>query len=97
MSFPDNEIPKNGGGIQRYKNNGDIQSCNNYRCIKLLNHTMKIWEREVELSVSISVSFSKHKFKFMSERSTTEGIHLVWRIVDHYRERRGTYIWCSSI
>ena len=23
---------------------GDVQSCNNYREIKLLSHTMKIWE-----------------------------------------------------
>ncbi|KAF3652402.1 putative OPA3-like protein-like [Capsicum annuum] len=34
--------------ISVYKNKGDIQSCNNYRGIKLLSHTTKIWERVVE-------------------------------------------------
>ena len=31
-----------------YKNNGDIQSCTNYRGIKLMCHTMKLWERVIE-------------------------------------------------
>ncbi|XP_060182141.1 uncharacterized protein LOC132611785 [Lycium barbarum] len=31
--------------IPLYKNKGDIQNCNNYRGIKLLSHTMKVWER----------------------------------------------------
>ncbi|XP_070008739.1 uncharacterized protein [Nicotiana sylvestris] len=31
-----------------YKNKGDIQNCNNYMGIKLLSHTMKVWERVVE-------------------------------------------------
>ena len=32
--------------IPIFKGNGDIQECNNYRGIKLLSHTFKIWERE---------------------------------------------------
>ncbi len=31
-----------------YKNKGDVQECGNYRGIKLLSHTMKLWERVVE-------------------------------------------------
>ena len=31
-----------------YKNKGDIQSCINYRRIKLMSHTMKLWERVIE-------------------------------------------------
>jgi len=30
--------------IPSYKNKGDAQNCNNYRSIKLLSHTMKLWE-----------------------------------------------------
>ena len=32
-----------------YKNKGDMQSCGNYRGIKLMSHTMKLWERVVRL------------------------------------------------
>ncbi|KAK2879923.1 hypothetical protein Q8A73_023735, partial [Channa argus] len=28
-----------------FKNKGDVQSCGNYRGIKLMSHTMKLWER----------------------------------------------------
>jgi hypothetical protein len=30
--------------IPIYKNKGDIQSCTSYRGIKLMSHTMKLWE-----------------------------------------------------
>ena len=31
--------------IPIYKNKGDAQCCGNYRGIKLMSHTMKVWER----------------------------------------------------
>ncbi|XP_070008568.1 uncharacterized protein [Nicotiana sylvestris] len=65
-----------------YKNKGDIQNCNNYRGIKLFSHTMKVWERVVELRVRRNVSISENKFGFMSECSTTEAIHIVRRLME---------------
>ena len=32
--------------IPIYKNKGDIQNCGNYRGIKLMTHTMKLWESD---------------------------------------------------
>ncbi|KAM3304093.1 hypothetical protein P3S67_015125 [Capsicum chacoense] len=72
--------------IPLYKNKGDIQSCNNYRGIKLLSHSMKIWERVVEVRLRRIVSISENQFGFMPGRSTTEAIHLVRRLVEQYRE-----------
>ena len=34
--------------IPIFKNKGDVQSCSNYRGIKLISHSMKLWERVVE-------------------------------------------------
>ena len=31
------------------KNKGDVQSCSNYRGIKLIGHTLKLWERTIDL------------------------------------------------
>ncbi|KAG5615079.1 hypothetical protein H5410_014903 [Solanum commersonii] len=51
--------------VSLYKNKGDIQNCNNYRGIKLLSHTMKIWERVVEMRVRREVHISENQFGFM--------------------------------
>ena len=37
--------------IPIYKNKGDVQVCENYRGIKLLSHTMKLWERVIEIRI----------------------------------------------
>ncbi|PHT48085.1 Phosphoenolpyruvate carboxylase 4 [Capsicum baccatum] len=76
------------GMIPLTKNKGDIQSCNNYRCIKLLSHTMKVWERVVELRLRRIVTIYENQFGFMPGRSTTEAIHLVRRLVEQFRERK---------
>ena len=31
-----------------FKEKGDIQDCGNYRGIKMISHTMKIWERVID-------------------------------------------------
>ncbi|XP_070004551.1 uncharacterized protein [Nicotiana sylvestris] len=74
--------------VPLYKNKGDIQSCNNYWGIKLLSHTMKVWERVVEARLRMTVSFSDNQFGFMLGRSTTEAIHLVRRLVEQYRDKK---------
>nr|XP_009773002.1 PREDICTED: uncharacterized protein LOC104223289 [Nicotiana sylvestris] len=74
--------------IPLFKNNGDIQNCNNYRGIKLLSHTMKVRERVVEGRVRRAVSISEHQFGLMPGHSTTEAIHLIRRLVEQHRERK---------
>ncbi|KAF3621096.1 hypothetical protein FXO38_31983 [Capsicum annuum] len=74
--------------IPLYKNKGDIQSCTNYRDIKLLSHMMKIWERVVERRLRRIMSILENQFGFMPGRSTIEAIHLVRRLVEQYRERK---------
>ncbi|XP_063940524.1 uncharacterized protein LOC135149258 [Daucus carota subsp. sativus] len=48
-----------------YKNKGDAQSCSNYRGIKLLSHTMKLWERVIECRIRRIVTISVNQFGFM--------------------------------
>ncbi|VFQ93984.1 unnamed protein product, partial [Cuscuta campestris] len=74
--------------VPLFKGKGDIQSCENYRGIKLLSHTMKVWERVIEFRVRKGVCISENQFSFMPGRSTTEAIHLVRRLMEEYRARK---------
>ena len=44
---------------------GDVQSCTNYRGIKLMSHTMKIWERVVEARLRQEVDICEQQYGFM--------------------------------
>jgi Reverse transcriptase (RNA-dependent DNA polymerase) len=63
--------------IPIFKNKGDIQSCTNYRGIKLMSHTMKLWERVIEHRLRKLRTISKNQFGFMPGRSTMEAIFLI--------------------
>ena len=57
-----------------YKQKGDVQDCSNYRGIKLLSHTMKIWERIIDRRLRDQVEIGDEQFGFMPGRSTTDAI-----------------------
>ena len=74
--------------IPIYKNKGDIQNCNNYRGIKLMSHTMKLWERVIEHRLRMLTTVSENQFGFMPGRSTMEAIYLLRRLTEKYREKK---------
>nr|GEV20937.1 hypothetical protein [Tanacetum cinerariifolium] len=54
--------------IPIYKNKGDAQACSNYRVIKLLSHTMKLWERVIERREALEdngLQVSREKTKYL--------------------------------
>ena len=71
--------------IPLYKNKGDIQDCSNYRGIKLISHTMKLWERVIEHRLREQAKIAKNQFGFMLERSTMEAIHILRRLIERFR------------
>ena len=73
--------------IPIYKNKGDIQNCGNYRGIKFMSHTMKLWERVIKHRLRKETHISKNQFDFMPGRSTTEAIYLVRNLMEKYWSR----------
>ncbi|KAH1263123.1 putative serine/threonine-protein kinase abkB [Glycine max] len=69
----------------KYKNKGDIQNCANYRGIKLMSHTMKLWERVIERRLRKETQVTENQFGFMPGRSTMEAIYLLRRVMEQYR------------
>ena len=75
-----------------YKNKGDIQSCTNYREIKLMSHTMKLWERVIEHCLRAITRVSMNQFGFMPGRSTMEVIFLIRQVMERYREKKDQHM-----
>jgi hypothetical protein len=71
-----------------FKNKGDIQSCTNYRGIKLMSHTMKLWERVSEHRLRGMTHITINQFGFMPRRSTMEAIFLIRRVIERYKEQK---------
>ncbi|KAK3507852.1 hypothetical protein QTP70_001473 [Hemibagrus guttatus] len=55
-----------------FKNKGDVQSCSNYRGIKLMSHTMKLWERVVEARLRKVVEICGQQYGFREEEFKVE-------------------------
>jgi hypothetical protein len=60
-----------------FKNMGDVQSCTNYRGIKLMSHTIKLLERIIEHRLRGVTNVTENQFGFMLGRSTMETIFLI--------------------
>ncbi|KAK3549900.1 hypothetical protein QTP86_015517, partial [Hemibagrus guttatus] len=69
-----------------FKNKGDVQSCSNYRGIKLMSHTMKVWERVVEARLRKVVGICEQQYGFMPRKSTTDAIFALRILMEKYRD-----------
>ena len=69
-----------------YKDKGDHMNCSNYRGIKLLSHTMKLWERIIDQRLRDIVTISDGQFCFKSGVGTTDAIFVIRTLCEKYRE-----------
>ena len=73
--------------IPIYKEKGDIQDCGNYRGVKLMSHTMKIWERIIDRRLREETTIGDEQFGFMPDRGTTDAIFSVRQLMENHREK----------
>ena len=69
-----------------FKEKGDVQECKNYRGIKLLTHTFKIWEKVVDRRLRECTEIHESQFGFMPGRSTTDAIFILKQTIEKHRE-----------
>ena len=74
--------------ISLYKNKVNAQVCGNYRGIKLLSHTIKLWEKVIEKRIRQEAVIREHQFSFIPGISTTEAIYVLTRLMKKYRETK---------
>ena len=70
-----------------FKGKGDVMECNNYRGIKLMSHTMKLWERMIEARLREITKIADNQFGFRPGKSTTEPIFALRMLQEKYREK----------
>ena len=63
--------------IPIYKNKGDTQCCGSHRRIKLMSHTIKIWERIIEAKLRDRIEISKQQYRFMPGKGITDALFLL--------------------
>ena len=49
---------------------------------------MKLWEMMIEQRLREGIRIMKNQFGFMQSRSTIEVIHLIWRLMEFYDDRK---------
>ena len=72
--------------IPIYKIKWDAQCCGNYRGIKLMSHTMKVWERIIEPRLRDRVEISKQQYGFMPGKETTDAMFALRMLMEGQRE-----------
>ena len=75
-----------------YKNKGDAQCCENYREIKLMSHTMKIWERIIEARLRDRVEIGKQQYGFMPGMGNTDAMFALRMLMEKHRKVKESYI-----
>jgi hypothetical protein len=71
-----------------FKNKGGVQSYTNYRGIKLISHTMKLWERIIEHRLRGVTNVTENRFGFMPGISTMEAIFLIRQLMERCKEQK---------
>ena len=71
-----------------FKEKGDIQDCGNYRGIKMILHTMKIWERVIDRILREETTIGEEQFGFMPGRGTTAAIFAARQVIEKHREMK---------
>ena len=82
--------------VPLYKGKGDIKECGNYRGIKLISHTMKLWERIIEARIRKEVTIAEQQFGFMPGRSTTDAIFFLRMLLEKWTAGQKT-VHCAFI
>ena len=72
--------------IPIFKNKGDIMNCGNYQGIKLMCHSMTVYERVHEYPLRNVVSIIEEQVGFVEGKSTTVAMCVLRQLQERYRE-----------
>lgn len=65
----------------------DVQKYGNYKDIKLMSYSIKMWKKIIKKRLREETIGSKNQFKFKPGRSITEQIFCVRQLTEKYRKK----------
>ena len=72
--------------IPIYKQKENPFDCGNYRGIKLLSHSLKLWERAIEARLRKIVKIIENQYGLQNRKSTTKPMFCIRLLLEKYRE-----------
>ena len=73
--------------VNCFKNKGEAVERGNYRGLKLLEHTMKVFERVIETKIREKVKIDDMQFGFMPGKGTTDAIFIARQLQEKFLEK----------
>ena len=74
--------------IPIFKGKGDPLQCDKYRGLRLLEHSMKVWEVILDKRLKEVVNIGNNQFGFTAGKSTTDAIHILRQMQQKYIEKK---------
>ena len=74
--------------VNCFKNKGEATERGNYRGLKLLEHTMKVFERVIEQLIRDQVDIDELQFGFMPGRGTIDAVFIARQLQEKYLEKK---------
>ena len=74
--------------IPVFKEKGDVQMCSNYRGIKLMSHTLKLFERVIDGRLRQIVNIGRQQLGFMKGVGTIDGIFALRQSMEKHQEKQ---------
>lgn len=78
--------------VQIFKYKGDVHLCSNYRGIKLMRHTLKIWESVFETRLRREEMIGEQQHGSLLRNSTTESVFAFIVLMEKYRRSKGVVL-----
>ena len=81
-------MPEEWGSVlmPNHKKKGQAQCRGNCRGIKLMSHTIKVWERIIEARLRDTVEISKQQYRFIPGKETTDAMFALIILMEKYRK-----------
>ena len=74
--------------IPLFKGKGDALSCEKYRGLRLLEHSMKVWERVLIKRLEDYVEVHPQQFGFAQGKSTTDAIYITRQLQEKFLQKK---------